>query len=91
MEKRILTVTNELGIHARPSKHLVITATKFKSEISLKKEDQIANVKSILELLTLAAECGTVLELISNGEDEAQAADAIEEIFKNNFFECYNP
>jgi phosphocarrier protein len=84
-----MIVTNKAGIHARPSSLIVKTATKFDSKIILTKGKHVANAKSIMEVMTLAAACGEVLELKTDGLDEILAANAIEELFKTNFSKCY--
>jgi len=89
MVKKKLIVTNVLGVHARPSSLIVSTATKFQSKITIENNGAVADAKSILSLLALAACHETVLELITVGVDEVQAADAIEEIFKNDFIDAY--
>ena len=67
---RELTVTNEMGIHARPASVIVEVAGKFSSDITFVKEDIRANAKSILNILLLAAEAGTVIDVEVEGEDE---------------------
>ena len=82
-------VINPLGLHARAAAQLVRLAGKYKSRIKLKRIDNnvIADAKSILSVLTLAASKGTQLEIEVEGEDEAEALHAIEEIFANGFGE----
>ncbi len=82
-------VVNQLGLHARAAAQLVRRASNFKSRITLKREDNavVADAKSILSVLTLAASKRTQLELEVNGEDEQEALQAIEEIFANGFGE----
>lgn len=88
VEKKV-TVTNKLGLHARPSAKVVQTASKFKSEISLTRGTMTINVKSMLGVMALAAEYGCELILRVEGEDEIEAADAIEDLFKNRFRGAY--
>ncbi|MEP7039125.1 MAG: HPr family phosphocarrier protein [Acidobacteriota bacterium] len=84
-----IKVINPLGLHARAAAQLVRLAGKFKSRIILKRIDNnvIADAKSILSVLTLAAAKGTHLELEVEGEDEQKALQAIEEIFAKGFGE----
>lgn len=88
LESRI-KVINPLGLHARAAAQLVRLAGKFKSRIILKRIDNnvIADAKSILSVLTLAAAKGTHLELEVEGDDEHEALQAIEEIFAKGFGE----
>ena len=82
-------VVNQLGLHARAAAQLVRLASKFKSRIILKRVDNavIADAKSILSVLTLAASKGTHLELEIEGDDEHEALPAIKEIFGKGFGE----
>ncbi|MDQ3087637.1 MAG: HPr family phosphocarrier protein [Acidobacteriota bacterium] len=82
-------VVNQLGLHARAAAQLVRRASNFKSRITLKRTDNavVADAKSILSVLTLAASKRTQLELEVDGEDEQEALQAIEEIFANGFGE----
>jgi phosphocarrier protein len=81
--RRRLQVVNPLGVHARPAALLVQLANRFQSEISLVKEGERVDAKSVLQLMTLAAEQGTVLWLEARGSDATSAADAIEKLFKD--------
>ena len=85
--EREIQVTNKLGLHARPAAMLVQTASKFKSEIWLKKEDIEANAKSILSVMMLAAEVGSRVIIKAEGEDEEQAIETLARIFQEKFGE----
>jgi phosphocarrier protein HPr len=76
-----------LGLHARPAAMLVQNASKFKSEIRLKKEDVEANAKSILSVMMLAAEVGSFVIIKAQGDDEEQAVETIARLFEENFGE----
>ncbi|CAN5679733.1 HPr family phosphocarrier protein [soil metagenome] len=84
-----IKVVNPLGLHARAAAQLVRLASGFKSRIKLRRIDNavIADAKSILSVLTLAASKGTRLKLEVEGEDEQEALQAVEEIFVNGFGE----
>lgn len=84
IEKKIL-VTNPKGIHARPSALIAKTAMKFSSQITLIKDDVEADARNVMNLLMLSAAFGAVLTLRASGEDEREAADAIEKIFSIHF------
>jgi phosphocarrier protein HPr len=86
IEKEI-TVVNRLGLHARPSAMVVQTASKFKSEIKLKKADLEINAKSIIGVMMLAAEIGSKIVILAQGEDEAQAVEALAKLFEDKFGE----
>lgn len=89
MLEATVKIINPLGLHARAAAQLVRLAGTFKSRIKLTRLDNavMADAKSILSVLTLAAARGTELELNVEGEDEAEALNAIEEIFNNGFGE----
>ncbi len=78
-------VLNESGLHARPSSELVKTASKFKSDFFIKMYGYKVNGKSILGVMTLAAECGAEMELILEGPDEDEALGTLTELFENKF------
>jgi phosphotransferase system HPr (HPr) family protein len=84
-----LKVINPLGLHARAAAQLVKLANNFSSEIRLTRIDNavIADAKSILSVLTLAAGKGVELKLTVEGEDELQAFEAIKDIFLRGFGE----
>jgi len=83
-----IKIINKLGLHARASAKLVAHASRFASEIQLKKEDQIVNGKSIMGVMMLAASKGTDLELIAEGEDQQAMMDDIVDLINNRFEEA---
>lgn len=82
-----LTVTNKLGIHARPAAMFVKIASKFQSEITVKKDGEQINGKSIMGLMMLAAGCGSRLRLKAEGPDAATALHELEQLFQRKFDE----
>jgi phosphocarrier protein HPr len=82
-------IINRLGLHARAAAQLVRLASGFQSKIKLIRADNsvVADAKSILSVLTLAASKGVELEIEVEGADEQPAFEAIEEIFMNGFGE----
>ncbi|MCO6466540.1 MAG: HPr family phosphocarrier protein [Bradyrhizobiaceae bacterium] len=82
-----LRVVNRAGLHTRPAAMLVKTASQFSSEIYLERDGFSINAKSIIGVMTLAAEQGSTLGLTVEGADEVQAADAIQELFTSGFGE----
>ena len=87
MIEREITVINKLGLHARPAAQLVKTISRFKSEVSIKRDNLTVNAKSIMGVMMLAAELGAVLKFQIEGEDERLAMDAIEKVFQDKFGE----
>ena len=88
LESRI-KIRNPLGLHARAAAQLVRLAGTFQSEIKLRRTDNavVADAKSILSVLTLAASKGVELEITVEGKDEGEAIRKIEEIFNKGFGE----
>jgi len=87
MVEREVTVSNRAGLHTRPASMLVRTASQFESEIFLRRDNYEINGKSVIGVMTLAAEQGATLDLIVEGEDENEAAEAIAELFEDGFGE----
>lgn len=87
MIRKRITITNQLGLHARPATLLVKSATKFRSEFRIRKDDMEINGKSIMGVMTLAAEFGSELEIIAEGADETFLINEITELFHTNFGE----
>ena len=87
MIERQITVKNRAGLHTRPAATLVKTAAKFQAEFFIIKDSIEINGKSIIGVMTLAAEQGSTLILRFDGSDEEQAAAAIVDLFERGFDE----
>jgi len=87
MLKKVFKIKNKLGLHARPAALLVQTAGKFKSDIKISKDGYTVNGKSIMGVMTLAAETGSEIEVMIDGDDQEEAMKAIEELIENKFGE----
>ncbi|HNX00020.1 MAG TPA: HPr family phosphocarrier protein [Candidatus Cloacimonadota bacterium] len=87
MLKKTITVTNKLGLHARPSAMLVKAATKFRSDFFIEKDGMRVNGKSIMGVMMLAAEYQAQLDLIADGVDENYLLDEVEALFSSKFGE----
>jgi len=87
--ERTLRVTGRLGLHARAAANLVRVASKFQSNITLKRLDNSVecDAKSILSILMLAASRGTELLVVAIGSDEQPALDAVHSLFARDFDE----
>ncbi len=85
MIKKKITIINSAGLHARPSAALVKLASKFKSDFFIHSYGYRVNGKSILGVMTLAAEHGAELELEVDGPDEKEAMKAIIELVESKF------
>jgi phosphocarrier protein NPr/phosphocarrier protein len=84
---REVVVVNAQGLHARPADLLAREARKWQSRIELVSDAQRADGKSILEVLTLAAEAGTRLIVEATGPDAREALEAIGSLFERRFNE----
>lgn len=84
---REVVVGIEQGLHARPADLVAREARKWQSRIELVADRQRADGKSILDLLTLAAESGTRLVVEATGPDAREAVEAIGRLFDRNFTE----
>jgi phosphocarrier protein HPr len=87
MVERIVTIRNRAGMHARPAALLVKTASSFASQISIEKDSERVNGKSIMGVITLGATYNTPLKIIADGPDEMEALDALQKLFDSRFEE----
>ncbi|MDX9759038.1 MAG: HPr family phosphocarrier protein [Bacteroidota bacterium] len=87
MIERTVTIKNRSGLHTRPAATLVKTAARFDSEFYIRKDSFEINGKSIIGVMTLAAEQGSTLHLSFTGSDEAEMADAVTKLFDEGFGE----
>ena len=74
-------VKDPLGMHARPATSLVKLGKNFKSVISLKKDDKTVKINSLLNILSLTIKGGETVSVVIEGEDETEAAEAINLFF----------
>lgn len=82
---RVVVVQNEHGLHARPADQFVRCASRFKSDISVTKDGQRIDGKSIFDVLTLAAEKGTELEIEAAGSDAESALEELAKLVQSQF------
>lgn len=87
MRSTTLTLINPLGLHARAASKLVDVAKSYASEVTLHKEGQAVDGKSIMSLLLLGAPVGSELELTVEGEDEDAALEGICALIEAGFHE----
>ena len=87
MVERTVTIINKLGLHARPAAEIVKTASRFRAEVTLIRDDREVNGKSIMGVMMLAAEHGSSLLLRAEGPDAEQALDALSTLIANKFGE----
>ena len=82
-----MTIVNELGLHARPAAAFVKVASRFAADVSVSRDDMVVNGKSIMGVMTLAAECGSALLIKTQGDDAEAAAQALVDLVEAGFHE----
>jgi len=87
MLKIEVEIMNNAGLHTRPAAAIVKIAAKYKSEFFIIKDGNEINGKSIIGVMTMAAEKGSRMELQLDGPDENEAAKDLKELFENGFGE----
>ncbi len=87
MVERTVTIRNRTGLHTRPAATLVKTAARYQAEFTIQKDSFEINGKSIIGVMTLAAEQGSTLQLRFDGPDEEEAAAAVADLFERGFDE----
>ena len=87
MPERTVQIVNKAGLHARPAAEIVKLAAKYRSDITVVREDLEVNGKSIMGVMMLAAECGSTLQLKAEGPDASEALDALEKLIESKFGE----
>lgn len=88
MQRKKITIINKLGLHARAAACFVKLAGEYQSDVTLERNhNQIVNGKSIMGVMMLAASQGTELFLVTEGEDEVVAIEALVQLVSNRFGE----
>ncbi len=87
MIRKKIKIENKLGLHARPATMIVKTATQYRSDCRLIKDDMDINGKSIMGVMMLAAEYGSEIELVTDGIDEEHLMNELVNLFKSKFNE----
>ncbi len=79
-----LKIRNKLGIHARPASIFVRLASTFDADISIEKDGETVNGKSLIGLLMLAAGYNSIIKITATGKDCLEAIETLEDMVKNN-------
>ena len=87
MQKDTVTITVDIGLHARPAAQFVQTAKRMQSDIRLKHGEKKANAKSIMQVLSLGVKQYGELEITTEGVDEEAALQALITLVENDFAE----
>lgn len=87
MIEREVEIVNRLGLHARAAAKLVHTAGRFGCDVTLVKDGEAVDAKSILGIMALGAAQGSSLSIICDGPDEREALESVAELIANRFDE----
>ena len=82
---RDVTITNSVGLHARPATYFIQKANSYKSFLWIEKDDRRVNAKSLLGVLSLGITKGMTISLIADGPDENEALDGLGALINSNF------
>lgn len=87
MIERVVKIKNKAGLHTRPAATIVKVAAKYQCDFFISRDGMNINGKSIIGVMTLAAEEGAELTLTFDGADEEAAAKEITDLFERGFDE----
>lgn len=85
IHRRTVTVINEQGLHFRPCQLIAMAAQQHQGSVALSRGATRVDAKSLMDLLTLAAECGADLELEVTGPEAEALIDKVTELFSRGF------
>ena len=85
MISRDVTITNTIGLHARPATFFIQKANAYKCSVWVEKEDRKVNAKSLLGVLSLGIAQGMTIKLIADGSDEVEALDGLQALIDTDF------
>ena len=89
VSERLVPIVNPLGLHARPAAEFVKLAARFRADVQVEKDGMTVNGKSIMGVMTLAAECGSAIRIRTSGDDAEAALDALVDLVARGFDEAY--
>ena len=87
MVKENVTITNNIGLHARPATFFIQKANSYRSSIWIEKDDRKVNAKSLLGVLSMGIAKGMTVTLIAEGTDEADAVAGLVALVQTGFAE----
>ncbi len=82
MISKKVTVTNPVGLHARPATFFIKKANEYRSSVWIENDSRRVNAKSLLGILSLGIVSGTEISLVADGPDEDDAIKGLEELLK---------
>jgi phosphocarrier protein len=89
VSERLVPIVNPLGLHARPAAEFVKLAARFRADVQVEKDGMTVNGKSIMGVMTLAAECGSAIRIRTSGDDAEAALAALVDLVARGFDEAY--
>lgn len=87
MISKQLTILNKLGIHARPAAQFVRVASRFESDVTVEKDEDRVDGKSIMGIMMLAVGWGATIQVFVDGSDEVECMAALEKLIQDKFGE----
>ena len=87
MVRKDVTITNNIGLHARPATFFIQKANTYKSSVWIEKDDRRVNAKSLLGVLSMGIAKGMTVTLIADGQDENTAVDGLIHLIQTGFVE----
>jgi len=87
MVRKDVTITNNIGLHARPATFFIQKANTYKSSVWIEKDDRKVNAKSLLGVLSMGIAKGMTVTLIADGQDETTAVDGLVQLIQTGFVE----
>ena len=88
MQQKDLRIINKLGLHARAAAKFVTLASQFACDVQVARGTQEVNGKSIMGIMMLAASQGTIITLTTDGPDEVEAMERLEQLVNDRFEEA---
>lgn len=83
MYEKKVTLTNEIGLHARPASIFIRAAVQFPCDIIVEKDGRSYNAKSIMSILSMSASNGEELTIRASGENEEEAVKSLVDVIEN--------
>ncbi len=87
MITREVSITNKVGLHARPATFFIQKANSYKSVIWVEKDERRVNAKSLLGILSLGISQGMNITIIADGQDETEAVEGLAELINTGLAE----
>ena len=82
-----VTITNTIGLHARPATFFIQKANSYKCSVWVEKDERRVNAKSLLGVLSLGIAKGMTITLVADGQDEERAVNGLVELVETGFAE----